>query len=327
MTSWLAHYGVIAVFFLMLDRRRLPGGERARDALRRRARVGCAHTPRRRARLARTGLSAPTSPSCSPASSATRSARSAAGGSATTAAGRCSSAAASGSTSRPSGSSRPSAGSSAGGLGGLGRADHAGGPLVHLDPGRRLRDALPPLQRADSDRQRDLVPRDRRHRLGARLGLGALQPWLQVRRVRRSGRDRRRSRIFGAPFPAARLRWVLADGDSARRRQGAVRAVDPRAQGGVLADARDRGASSSVPRSRLSSAKRPNCSASRRRSAARTAPTRSCSCWTRWGSAPATRSSARRSPSTPPPKRSLAAAQHRCSPRSTRRRSTSIPRT
>ena len=65
------------------DRRRVPGGQRARDGLRRRARLGRAHARVRRARLARDRARAPTSPSCSPACSGTRSARSAAGGSAT----------------------------------------------------------------------------------------------------------------------------------------------------------------------------------------------------------------------------------------------------
>ena len=91
------------------DRRGLPGRQRARDGLRRRAR-------RRRVRrqpgrplrppdrLARSGR---TSPSRSPARSGTSSARSSAGGSAPTAAGRCSSATAAGSISRPRSSTAP----------------------------------------------------------------------------------------------------------------------------------------------------------------------------------------------------------------------------
>ena len=98
-TSWLAHYGVFAVFVLMVDRRGLPGGERARDGLRRRARLRCA---RRTASTCSgwhaTGLGAYLAVVARRRRSATSSARSSAGGSATAAAGRSSSATGAGST-------------------------------------------------------------------------------------------------------------------------------------------------------------------------------------------------------------------------------------
>ena len=51
-------------------------------------------------------------------------------------------------------------------------------------------------------RQRDLVRRDRRRRLGARGELRAVQPRLPLRRIRRRARNRRRSRV-SAPSSAA----------------------------------------------------------------------------------------------------------------------------
>ena len=52
----------------------------------------------------------------------------------------------------------------------FGRRD-ARGALVRLHPGRRVRGAVPPLHGPDRDRQRDLVLRARRRRLGARREL------------------------------------------------------------------------------------------------------------------------------------------------------------
>ena len=89
-------------------------------------------------------------------------------------------------------------------------------------------------------------------------------------------------------FPASRP-VHSGDRDPARRRQGAVRAAHPGAQGAVRRGPGVRDASSSGPRSRPSSARPPRISACRARSASRTGPTPSSSRSRRWASGAATR--------------------------------------
>ena len=84
-------------------------------------------------------------------------------------------------------------------------------------------------------------------------------------------------------------------------------------------------ASSSGPRSVPSRTSSPPTSARRTRSASPTAPTRSRWRCGPWASVPATRSSCRRSRSTPPPRRSRSPARGPCSATSTRRPSASPP--
>src|SRR3954451_22697910 len=74
-----------------------------------------------------------------------------------------------------------------GSLGGVARAGHPGRTLLRLDPGRRLREPLCPLQRPDPDRQRRLVHRAGRSGLGARVELGNAASRLPLRRGRRRG--------------------------------------------------------------------------------------------------------------------------------------------
>ena len=80
---------------------------------------------------------------------------------------------------------RPSAGSTAGRLGRVPRPDHAGRPLVHLDPGRGLPHAARPLHAAHARRLRDLVLRPRGRRLRARRQLHTLRSEFPLRRLRR----------------------------------------------------------------------------------------------------------------------------------------------
>ena len=120
---------------------------------------------------------------------------------------------------------------SLGRLGRVRRPDHAGRPVVHLDPGRRLRDALPALQRADP-------------RSATRSGASSSQASAgrSARATSSSTTIFATSRSPSCSRSVAGAAYLLlrrapqgydecsADGDSARRRQGAVRAADPGAR-------------------------------------------------------------------------------------------------
>ena len=225
----------------------------------------------------------------SPACSATSSARSPAGGSASTAA-------AVPRAPRPlvppharAARARRALVRALGRLGGARRARHAGRALVRLDPGRRLRE---PASRATTS-SRSLgnaiwclvLAGDR---LGARVELGQLPPRLPVRRVRRRGGNRARGGVLVA-----------------RRRRAAtispamtIPHVDVKAQYAPLIPELKEAFARTLETGRfifgpggrgVRARSRREARHRRRRSAARTAPTRSCSCSTRWGSAPATR--------------------------------------
>ena len=113
-----------------------------------------------------------------------------------------------------------------GGLGGAARPAHAGRAVVHLDPGRHLRGAVPPLHGADADRLGDLVLRLRRHRLGGGRELGELPPRLPVRGHRHRRRDRRRCRLARLAIPA-QAAFRRSRPDVAARRALAADALFP----------------------------------------------------------------------------------------------------
>src|SRR5581483_824107 len=84
-------------------------------------------------------------------------------------------------------------------LGGARRPGHARRAVVRLDSRRRLREPVPPLQRAHAARERRLVRRARRRRLGPRLELGPLPPRVPLRRLRRRGGTPRPRGVLGDP--------------------------------------------------------------------------------------------------------------------------------
>ena len=160
MTSWLAHYGVLAVFVLMMIDAVFPAASELVMVYAGALASGALTHTRRRLRLARDRALAPTSLVVAAGvlgyqigadrrlvdrrprrPAVPRAPRPLAAPDA-----------------RPHRPGRPLV-RPLGRLGGLPRAHHARRALVHLDPGRRLRDAVPPLQRLHAARQRALVLR------------------------------------------------------------------------------------------------------------------------------------------------------------------------
>ena len=190
------------------DRRRLPGGERARDALRGRGRRRRLRRGARRHALRRAlgfGAGAYVALAARRRRSATSSARSSAGRSACTAGGRCSSGMAAGSTSRPQRLDRAEAWFERwGDLGVLIGPHHAGRPLVRLDPGRACsRCALGPYTLLTLVGSAVWCLRPRRRRLRPRRELRRLRPRLPLRRIR----DRRQASCSSAGVSGVPTEW------------------------------------------------------------------------------------------------------------------------
>ena len=132
-------------------------------------------------------------------------------------------------------------------LGGLPRPPDSGHPLLRLDPGGRARGAVRALHDPDFRRLGDLVLRVRGSGVCGRGELGGFPSRIPLRRVPRRGRDRRSrglaragamSSVAAAPPRSLRaaeegkpppVHSPRCDAHPSRRRQGAVRASDPRA--------------------------------------------------------------------------------------------------